>query len=348
MTRPPRLPDRPSVLISTYLEPHLVARVGDSVDVKMLYAPELLPVPRYGNDHGGVHPTLAPAQERRWLQMLASADVAFDFDWRDPARLLTNAPLLQWVQATSAGIGGFVKRYGLDSGEIALTTAAGTHAAPLAEFAVAGVLHFVKDVPQLLARQREHHWERHVSGQLAGRRATVVGLGSIGRKVATVLDTLGAHVTGVGRPGSTYHLPAGVDTVAIESLNEALKVTNILVLAVPLTTETHALIDVSRLAMLPAGAIVVNISRGQVIDESALTGALASGRLGGAVLDVFEVEPLPAGSPLWDLPNVLVSPHSASTAAVENEVLTDLFIDNLRRLQAGEPLRNSYDATRGY
>ena len=102
------------------------------------------------------------------------------------------------------------------------------------------------------------------------------------------------------------------------------------------------------MAALPLGAIVVNIARGQVIDETALTQALSAGKLGGAALDVFEVEPLPAGSPLWDLPNVLVSPHSASTAPVENEVLTDLFIDNFRRLRAGEPLRNVYDAARGY
>ena len=348
MTRPSQLPDRPAVLISTYLEPELVERIRQSVEVEMLYAPELLPVPRYGNDHGGDGPTLSPTQERQWLQMLSNADVAFDFDWRDPGRLLTNAPRLTWVQATSAGIGGFVKRHGLDGGELTLTTAAGTHAAPLAEFALTGVLHFVKDVPHLMSRQREHHWERHVSGQLAGRRATVVGLGSIGRQVAAALDALGVHVTGVGRSGGAYDLPAGVATVAIENLDDVLGATDILVLAVPLTAETQGLIGASRVNALPAGAIVVNVARGQVIDEAALTDALVAGRLGGAALDVFEVEPLPAGSPLWDLPNVLVSPHSASTAAAENEVLTDLFIDNFRRLRAGQPLRNVYDAVRGY
>lgn len=348
MTRPTQLPDRPAVLISTPLEPALVERIRQSADVEVLYAPELLPVPRYGNDHTGTPPTLSPAQEREWRQMLATADVAFDFDWRDPAQLLTNAPRLQWVQATSAGIGGFVKRYGLDGGELTLTTAAGTHAAPLAEFALTGVLHFVKDVPHLISRQREHHWERHVSGQLVGRRATVVGLGSIGRQVATVFDALGVQVTGVGRSGSRYELPKGVTTIDIENLDDVLGATDILVLAVPLTPETQNLIDASRVSALPAGAIVVNVARGQVIDETALTEALAAGTLGGAALDVFDVEPLPSDSPLWDLPNVLVSPHSASTAAVENEVLTDLFIDNFRRLRGGEPLRNLYHACRGY
>jgi phosphoglycerate dehydrogenase-like enzyme len=348
MTRPTELPARPTVLISTYLEPELVERIAASLDVEVLYAPELLPTPRYGNDHGGVKPTLSEDDERRWLDLLAHADVAFDFDWRAPADLLTNAPRLQWVQATSAGIGGFVKHYGLDGGELVLTTAAGTHAAPLAEFALAGVLHFVKDVPGLLAHQREHHWERHVSGQLAGRRATVVGLGSIGLQVVTVFDLLGMHVTGVGRVGGSYDLPTGVTQVSTDQLDEVLSATDVLVLATPLTPETEGLIHAGRVDALPAGAIVVNIARGQVIDEPALTAALERGHLRGAALDVFAVEPLPDGSPLWDLPNVLVSPHSASTAAEENEILTDLFIDNFRRLVAGDPLRNRYDRARGY
>ena len=239
MNRPTQLPDRPAVLISTHLEPELVERIRQTVEVEMLYAPDLLPTPRYGNDHGGTHPTLSPADERRWLQLLAAADIAFDFDWRDPAHLLTNAPRLQWVQATSAGIGGFVKRHGLDADGLVLTTAAGTHAAPLAEFALTGVLHFVKNVPHLLSAQQQHHWERHVSGQLAGRRATVVGLGSIGRRVVSAFDALGVHVTGVGRSGSSYDLPTGVTTVAIESLDDVLGETDILVLAVPLTNQTR-------------------------------------------------------------------------------------------------------------
>ncbi len=348
MSRPTELPDRPCVLISTYLEPHLVDRIVDGLDAEVLYSPDLLPTPRYGNDHGGVRPTLSDADERRWLDLLARADVAYDFDWRAPADLLTNAPRLQWVQATSAGIGGFVQRYGLDGGELVLTTAAGTHAAPLAEFALAGVLHFVKDVPGLLAHQRAHHWERHVSGQLAGRRATVVGLGSIGRQVVHVFDLLGMRVTGVGRVGGSYDLPAGVTQVSTEQLDDVLAATDVLVLATPLTPETENLIDAGRIGSLPPGAIVVNIARGQVVDEPALAAALVSGRLGGAALDVFAAEPLPDDSPLWDLPNVLVSPHSASTAAEENEVLTDLFIDNFRRLVAGEPLRNLYQRARGY
>jgi phosphoglycerate dehydrogenase-like enzyme len=121
-----------------------------------------------------------------------------------------------------------------------------------------------------------------------------------------------------------------------------------LVLACPLTERTRGLIGAAELALLPPGAVLVNISRGPVVDEEALVSALRSGHLGGACLDVFATEPLPAGSPLWDMPNVIISPHSAATVAAENNLLTDLFIDNLRRWLAGRPLRNVYDRAAGY
>jgi phosphoglycerate dehydrogenase-like enzyme len=341
-------PLRPRILISTYLEPRLVERIADSAPCEVLYAPELLPRPRYPSDHGGIRPELDPAGERRWTELLASCDIAFDFDWRSPADLIANAPRLRWVQATSAGIGEFVQRHELDRGELVLTTAAGVHAAPLAEFALAGVLHFVKDVPRLQEDQRARRWERHAVGQVSGLRATVVGLGAIGRQVAQIFDLLGMRVTGIGRPGRSYDLPPSVRQATTDELDQVLAGTEVLVLACPLTDETRGLISASRLAVLPADAIVVNIARGQVVDEPALISALASGRLRGAVLDVFETEPLPVESPLWKLPNVLVSPHSASTAAQENDALTELFVDNLGRYLAGQPLRNVYDHDRGY
>ncbi|MDQ1749394.1 MAG: hypothetical protein QOE71_450 [Pseudonocardiales bacterium] len=339
---------RPNILISTYLEPEFVDRIVHKVPCAVLYEPDLLPRPRYLNDHGGTEPALSRQQQAEWSSMLAVADIAFDFDWWAPADLLTNAPRLRWVQATSAGIGGFVQRHGLDGGELILTTAAGVHAAPLAEFAVAGALHFAKDVPGLQSSQRAHHWQRHVSGQLAGRRATIVGLGSIGRRVAEVYDVLGMRVTGVGRAGRRYEVPDGVAVIATEEIDQVLPTTDVLVLACPLTEQTRDLVDASRVMALPAGAIVVNIARGQVIDERALIAGLQSGHLAGAALDVFATEPLPDGSALWDMPNVLVSPHSASTAPAENDVLTDLFIDNLLRFLSDQPLRNLYQRDLGY
>jgi glyoxylate/hydroxypyruvate reductase len=131
-------------------------------------------------------------------------------------------------------------------------------------------------------------------------------------------------------------------------LGEVLGTVDALILACPLTERTRHLIGERELAMLPQGAVVVNVARGAVIDESALVGALAAGHLGGACLDVFEAEPLPAGSPLWAMPNVIISPHSASTVGDENGLLTDLFIENIGRWLAGEPLRNVFDKDAGY
>lgn len=336
------------VLIASPLEDALVARIAAEPDVEVLHDASLLPVPRYPAEHGGERPQLTPEQDDRWSALLARADVSFDFDWRDPAAMATAAPSLRWVQATSAGIGGFVQRTGLDRTGIAFTTAAGTHAVPLAEFALAGVLHLAKGVPLLRRRQAAHHWERYATTSVRGRRALVVGLGSIGRETCRMLAAAGLEVWGVGRPGRSYDVPGATRVVGTDELDAVLPAADVLVLACPLTPETDGLVSRARVDLLPAGAVVVNIARGQVLDEAALVDALVEGRLGGAALDVFAVEPLPVDSPLWDLENVLVSPHSASTLASENVTLVDLFLDNLRRFRDGAPLRNLYDRTKGY
>ncbi len=339
----------PDVLIASWLEPEHVARIAAAAPgVTVHWEPELLPVPRYPCDHTGPPRDLGPRDLERWQGLLAGADVAFDVDWWRPADLPRTAPRLRWVQLTSAGVGAFLTRTGLDSSGVTFTTAAGVHAVPLAEFVVTGLLYLVKDLPTVLDRQRRHHWQRHATGQLRGRRALVVGLGGIGREVVRVLDALGVSVVGLGRAGHTYDVPGLDAQLQPGDLDAALGDLDVVVLACPLTEETRDLLSASRIARLPASAVVVNIARGAVLDQRALESALAAGRLGGAVLDVFDTEPLPAGSPLWDLPNVLVSPHSASTVAVETDRIVDLFCDNLRRWVDGLPLRNVYDAGRGY
>jgi phosphoglycerate dehydrogenase-like enzyme len=253
------------------------------------------------------------------------------------------------VQGTSAGIGGLLERTGLDKTDLQFTTAAGVHGGPLAEFVLLGLLYFAKDVPRLLQWKSERHWQRYASGQLAGSRVLLVGLGGIGRQVAALLSAAGVEVTGAGRPGRSYDVPGVTSYVTVPGeFDAALAATDALVLACPLTEQTRGMIGARQLGLLRRGAVVVNVSRGAVVDEEALVGALASGHLGGACLDVFAAEPLPAGSPLWDLPNVIISPHSASTAAAENSRITDLFCDNLRRFLAGSPLRNLFDRAAGY
>jgi phosphoglycerate dehydrogenase-like enzyme len=351
VSEPIGVPAEPvTVLVASYLEPEHVERIAsvDPAGVRVRYEPGLLPVPKYPADHDGVRRDLGPAELARWEAYLAEADVLFDFDWLDPERLPENAPRVGWVQATSSGIGEFVARTGLDRWSATLTTAGGTHAVPLAEFVVLGLLYLTKDVPELRRRQHAHHWERYTARQLAGRRALVIGLGHVGRKIAETLAALGLEVWGMRRESSAL-LPAGVARgLSRQQLPEALGAVDALVLACPYTPETHHLIGRAELARLQPGALLVNVARGAVVDEPALIDALREGRLGGAVLDVFEQEPLPVGNPLWDLPNVLVSPHSASTVEAENEMIVDLFIDNLRRYLARRPLRNVFDHARQY
>jgi phosphoglycerate dehydrogenase-like enzyme len=337
------------VLIATPLEPQFAAQIG-AVDprVRVLYEPDLLPQPRYRADHSGVPRPLSAADVDRWARLREQAEVSFDFDWQDPAQMPRNCPQLRWVQGTSAGIGGLLNRTGLADSKLVFTTAAGVHGTPLAEFTLLGMLYFAKGMPALAAWKAGHSWQQHTSGQLAGSRALLVGLGGTGRAVARLLAAAGVEVIGAGRAGHSYEVPGVTSYLASDRLERVLPRVDALVLACPLTDQTQNLIGAKQLGLLPPGAVVVNISRGAVIDEGALVAALTSGHLGGACLDVFATEPLPPGSPLWDLPNVIISPHSAATGPAENQLITELFCDNLRRWLDGRPLRNVYDRAAGY
>ncbi|CCH32547.1 Oxidoreductase [Saccharothrix espanaensis DSM 44229] len=337
------------MVICSPLEPDLVARiaaVGPRVEV--LYEPDLLPVPRYEGDHVGVLPELTAEQRQRWAALTSTAEVAFDFDRRAPAEINENFPRLRWVQGTSAGLGRLTDRFPLDLSKVVVTTAAGVHAVPLAEFVLTGLLHFVKDVPQLKEWQAGHRWTRYTSRTLSGQRVLVVGLGAVGRHTATVLAGLGVEVVGAIRPGGTPGAPGVSEVVRFDEIGSVLPTVDAVVLACPLTPQTEGLLGAAELAALKPHAVLVNIARGQVVDETPLARALAAGTLRGAVLDVATVEPLPDDSPLWDLPNVLISPHSASTAANENALITDIFCDNLRRWLDGKPLHNLYRPELGY
>jgi len=338
-----------TIAIGSYLEPDLVGRIQAARPAaRVIYEPDLLPVPRYQCDHTGPPRDLGPGGTERWKSLTGQADIFFDFDWLDPAGMAARHPRLRWIQATSAGIGPFMRRTGLDREALTVTTAGGIHAVPLAEFALTGALHFIKGLPGLRQRQQARHWERYTTRQLSGQQALVVGLGGVGRQVAATFAALGVEVTGLGRDGRSYDVPGLCRVIGRADLERTLPQIGILVLCCPLTPRTTGLIGGEQLALLPPHAVLVNIARGPVVDQDALIAALAAGRLTGACLDVFTPEPLAASSPLWGMDNVLISPHSASTVAAENARLTDLFIDNLGRFSAGRPLRNRYEPERGY
>ena len=341
-----------NVLIASYLEPEHVERVrAVSERLRVIYEPALLAPPRYPADHTN---TIArsPDDEARWRARLAEAEVLFDFDHTHRQDLPELAPRLRWVQATSAGIGQFVRRMGYDARMpgVMFTTASGVHAQPLAEFVAMAMLMFSRNLWQMQRLQAERRWERFGATDLAGRTLGIVGVGRIGVAVARLGKALGMTVLGVKRSAGGVR-PADLSCDELhgpDGLATVLRRSEYLVLITPHTAETEGMLGAAELELLPPGAVLINIGRGSVIDEGALVDALRDGRLGGAALDVFETEPLPAESLLWGLPNVLISPHSASTSDRENARITELFCDNLRRYLAGEPLRNLLDTQRLY
>jgi phosphoglycerate dehydrogenase-like enzyme len=338
-----------TVLICSYLEPEHVARIRQ-VDERLtvIYEADLLRPPRYAADHNGdpaLHRT--PEQEARWRRLLGQADILFDCDPTHRADLPELAPKARWVQSTSAGIGQMVKAHSYDTRlpHTVFTTASGVHKRPLAEFVVMAMLMHYKGALRMIDAQRRKHWERYAGTDLEGRTLAIVGLGRVGAEIARMCRALGMTVIGTDlTPGfdavDRYYEPS--------QLHAMLPQADVLVLMVPHTPKTEKMIGAQELALLPRGAYVINTARGAVVDEPALIEALRSGHVSGAALDVFSEEPLPPGNPLWEMPNVLVSPHSASTSDRENARITALFCDNLKRFLNGEPLRNVLNAALMY
>jgi phosphoglycerate dehydrogenase-like enzyme len=340
---------RTQVLIASPLEAELAARIQDADPrAEVLYQPDLLPPARWAADHRG-----DPAFERdaggeaRWQALLDRAEVLLGIPG-DSAEGLAEAvnglPGLRWVHATSAGAGEQVRKAGLPPEaleQVAITTSSGVHAKPLAEFAVLGLLVVAKELPRLVEQQRARAWpEVHTPlRELSGQTLFLVGLGEIGREVARLGKALGMRTVGFRRTEGPP--PDGVDEVhGPQRLTELAGRADAMVVSLPMTEQTAGLVDRATIERLPASCIFVNVGRGGVVDEPALIDALRDRRITGAVLDVFATEPLPADSPLWTLPNVLVTPHAAALSARENERITELFSDNLRRYLDGRPLRN--------
>lgn len=339
-----------SVLIASWLAPEHVERiaVAGGEQIEILYEPDLLPPPRYEADHYAPQGKLTQEQTRRWRDLVRRAEVMFDFDWERQPPMPERAPKLRWIQCTSSGVGPRVKEEGLVGSRVRITTAAGIHAQPLAEFVLMAALHFVKDMPRLAKWKTEHHWERFCERELAGSTMVLIGLGQVGRRVAEVSAAIGIEVIG-HRRSPTRQPPPGVGWVVDRAeLDEVLPRADLLVIAAPETDETMRLVDRRRLELLPPHAVVINVGRGSLLDETALIEMLQKKRLHGAALDVFEREPLPPESPLWTLPNVIISPHSASTVTRENDRLVGLFIENLERYLDGLPLVNQFDDRRSY
>ncbi len=340
---------RVEVLIASYLEPEYVDRIRRIDGVYVTYDPALLPQPRYGSDHVGHPLQRSPEDEQRWRTYLAGAEVLFDFDQTNLAIMNTLIPNVRWIQATSAGIGQLLIRTGLIAGSITFTTARGIHAKPLADFVAMAILWFAKDGFRMIREQAVRHWTRYCGRDVSGATVGIVGLGSIGREVAKVCRAMGMRVVAMSRTLGDGARDSDADKIIpVSNLTALLGAADYVVLAVPHTPQTEGLLGRAELASMRPGAVLINVARGAVVDETALIAALRNGHLGGAALDVLSKEPPADDNPLWSMPNVLISPHSASTVISENARLTDLFCENLLRYMRGEALLNVFDRERLY
>jgi len=256
---------------------------------------------------------------------------------------LKTVPSLHWVQTFSAGTDMVVYQEMLARG-LTVTNSAGASSPAVAQTAVTGLLALARGFPRAFDAQRRHAWEPLYSDpeprDIEGQTALVIGTGPIGQEIGRLGRAVGLRTIGMRRDANAAP-PPGFDAVAgFAALPDLLPQTDWLILACPLTDITRGLIDAHAFALLPPGRHLVNVSRGGVVVEDALLNALRSGHLAGAFLDVFTMEPLPAESPFWDLPNVIVYPHSAAASDGLPERVAAIFAENLARWSRGEPLRN--------
>jgi phosphoglycerate dehydrogenase-like enzyme len=237
----------------------------------------------------------------------------------------------------------------LGEANVAVTSTKGIHAYPMAEFVMGAILAFEKGVPRMLRSQREHRWDRFMVEELMGKTMVLLGVGEIGRGTARLAKAFGIQTVGVGRR-ATGDAPAPEldERVSADALPGVLSRADYVVASLPLTTRTRGSISEQAFRAMKRSAIFVNVGRGKTVDEVALTRALQEGWIGAAALDVFEQEPLPSESPLWDLPNVLISPHMGSDTDRYMERMTEVLYDNLVRYAEGRPLRNVVDPKEGY
>jgi phosphoglycerate dehydrogenase-like enzyme len=283
----------------------------------------------------------------------AKAEAYFGFGFTPD--LLVAAPGLKWVHSAAAGVGNVLKS-GIADTDIILTNSAGIHGPPIGEFVVAGILHFMRGLDVAIAQQQRGEWNKSFFvaedsplREVADSRILIVGTGGLGGEAARRLSALGATCIGIRRRPE-LGAPAGFAYVAgMDALDTEIERADALVLAAPLTSDTAALMTRARLERLPRHAIIVNVARGAMIDEEALADLLEAGRLRGAVLDVFQHEPLATTSRLWQLRSALVVPHVSPVSPGRFwPRQLDLFLDNWRRYAAGKPLRNVVDKQAGY
>jgi phosphoglycerate dehydrogenase-like enzyme len=285
-------------------------------------------------------------------QNAADADAMLTVGMRTTAlpEIWPSAKNLRWIHSLSAGVEQILFPE-LITSDIPLTNARGVFKRSLAEFAVLGMLWFAKSVPRLLEQKQAHRWETFMVEWIPERNVAIIGYGEIGQECAKLAKALGAQILATRRRPELLDGDAILDKAfPLSGLHDMLREADYVVLAAPSTPETRGMISDAEFRVMKKSAVIINVGRGTVIDEPALIRALQQDEIAGAALDVFEVEPLPANSPLWDLPNVLISPHC--TDRTKDPDWLDLamrrFVTNFRHFVAGEPLEFVVNKHAGY
>jgi len=259
--------------------------------------------------------------------------------WRD-------ADALEWIHVTAAGVDTLLFDELRDS-DVVVTNAHGVFDRPIAEYVLGAVIAQAKDSRNSFDLQHRHEWQHRETRSIAGARALVVGTGGIGREIARMLGAAGMEVRGAGRRAAADDADFGV-VVASEDLATEAAWCDHLVLAAPLTPATRGLVDAAVLSAMKPDAHLVNVGRGALVDESALVSALIERSIGGATLDVFDIEPLPIDHPLWEAPNVTITAHMSGDVVGWRDTLAAQYTENVRRWLVGQPLRNVVDKKLGY
>ena len=289
--------------------------------------------------------------QQRLREAAPEADILLNGDFRDPSLFIDafrHATRVRWIHALSAGVESLLSPE-IVASPIPMTNGAGVFRRPLAEWVVAAMLHFSYDLRRIQRNQEAGVWEPFDIDELYGHTLGIVGYGGIGRAVAALARAFGMRIVAVRRKPELSAGDAQLDaTYPPTQITEMLAGCDYVAATAPLTPETRGLIGASQITAMKPTAVIINVGRGPVIDEAALIGALESGKIRGAALDVFDTEPLPAGHPFYRLRNVLLSPHSADHTPFNRERAVDFFVDNFERFQKGEPLQNMVDKRAGY
>lgn len=265
--------------------------------------------------------------------------------WKPPARLGARAPRLRWIHTLTAGVEQWLASPDLPAGAV-LTCSRGVHRLSMPEHVLAALFLAAKDLAGIVLDQRERRWRRRVNDTLAGKTLGILGLGTIGAELAGKAAGLEMRVIGTRRSGGA--VPHVERVYGPDGTADVLEQSDFVVLLLPSTRETRGLIEAKALAAMKPGAWLLNFARGDLVVEADLVAAVSAGRIAGAVLDVFAEEPLPAGSPLWTTPGIVIFPHVGGLHPRRDELVAGLWVENLRRFGADEPQLHVVDRVRGY